>query len=291
MTTALAVVFGVGTALSNALAVMAQHVASTAGRRRGWGWLRDVLRHPLWLLGWIALGGSLVCQSVALHFGPLSLVQPLLVSELVIALAARRLWRRQRLSRRAWVSALLTSVALAGALRLSSPHGGVAPSSRAWTDGVLVTVVVVVILVLAARGGSPNRRAAAFATATAVLWAVEATFIKSATDALLQGGVAGLLRSWTLYALVVAGVGGLTTEQLALREGPLRVSQPLIVIVDPVVSVIYGIALFREHLSTSPATLALVGLCGVVVVGGVVVMTDAVPETLVPDPRASRRES
>jgi hypothetical protein len=158
-------------------------------------------------------------------------------------------------------------------------------------DGVLVTVVVVVALVLAARGGSPNRRAAVFATATAVLWAVEATFIKSATDALLQGGVAGLFRSWTLYALVAAGVGGLTTEQLALREGPLRVSQPFIVIVDPVVSVIYGLVLFREHLTTSPAALTLVGLCGVAVVGGVVVMTDAVPETMVPDPGASRREA
>ena len=287
--TVVAVVFGLLTALANALAVMMQHVATTAGARRGWAWVHRVVRHPLWLLGWVGMVGSLVFQAVALHAGPMSLVQPLLVSELVIALVLRRLWRRQRLSARAWTSAAVTTLALATVLVVVDPRGVAhAPTRAAWVTTTVASVFAVVGLVLVARGAGPVRRAASFATATAVLWALEATFIKSATDVLVAGGVAGLLTSWPLYALVVAGLGGLTTEQLALREGPLRVSQPLIVIVDPLVSVLYGVGLFHERLASSAGALVVTGVAVVAMSAGVVVMTSAVPETLVPEipPRA-----
>ncbi len=280
MRSLLAILFGVGTAISNALAVTAQHVASSAGERRGRAWWRGVLRHPLWLLGWIALGSSLVTQAAALHFGPLSLVQPLLVSELVVALVVRRMWRRQHLTRRAWVSALVTSAALAGALLLSQPHGGHSPRLSAWVVASLATTLVVLALVLSARRPSPAWRAGCYGAATALLWAYEAAFIKSATQVLVSRGPTGLFESPTLYGLVVTGVCGLVTEQLALREGPLRISQPLIVIVDPLASVLYGVVLFRERVSHSPVVLVGVALLVAVVVGGVVVMSDSVPETL-----------
>ena len=89
----IAVLFALATALANAIAVATQHVASTATpQARGWRLVRNVVRHPLWMVGWLALGGSLVFQALALHFGPLSLVQPMLVSELVMALVLRRLF-------------------------------------------------------------------------------------------------------------------------------------------------------------------------------------------------------
>ncbi len=283
MSRSLAVLFGLLTASANAFAVMLQHVASTSGERRGWRWVRDVLRHPLWMLGWLGMLASLVFQAIALHFGPMSLVQPLLVSELVIALVVRRVWRRQRLSRLAWLSAVTTGAALATALAVMDPRGhATVPGSSEWIGALLITAAVVGGLLVAARGAGPARRAASFATATAVLWALEATFIKSATDILVGGGVGGLVSSWTLYALIVTGVGGLITEQLALREGPLRVSQPLIVIVDPLASVLYGIGLFHERLSATWGPLVVGVVAVAVMCVGVVVMTRVVPETLVP---------
>ncbi len=282
--TAVAVTFGLLTALANAAAVMMQHVASSAGGRRGWVWVRQVVRHPLWLLGWVAMAGSLVFQAVALHAGPMSLVQPLLVGELVIALVLRRLWRRQRLSRPAWTSAAVTTLALATVLVVVDPHGVArTPTRAAWVTTIVASATAVLVLVALARGAGPVRRAASFATATAVLWALEATFIKSATDVLVAGGVGALLTSWPLYALVVAGLGGLTTEQLALREGPLRVSQPLIVIVDPLVSVLYGLGLFHERLTSGAGALLVAGVGVVAMSVGVVVMTSSVPESLVPE--------
>src|SRR5487761_2071065 len=84
----MAVLFGLLTALANASAVSTQHVASTSGsgHRSGWQLFLFLLRQPLWLLGWVAMACSLIFQALALHFGPLSVVQPLLVSELLMAL-------------------------------------------------------------------------------------------------------------------------------------------------------------------------------------------------------------
>jgi hypothetical protein len=48
------------TALSNAVSVTTQHIASTADPRHSPGWrlVRDLVHNPLWLFGWVALGGA-----------------------------------------------------------------------------------------------------------------------------------------------------------------------------------------------------------------------------------------
>jgi len=54
------------------------------------------------------LVGGFVLRALALHNGLLSLVQNLLVTELVFALVIRRLWIRQSIRPLAWGSAALT---------------------------------------------------------------------------------------------------------------------------------------------------------------------------------------
>ncbi len=76
------------------------------------------------------------------------------------------------------------------------------------------------------------------------MWALVATFIKSATDTLSQFGIGGMFLHWPVYALAASGVAGMFLEQSALHTGPLRVSQPLMVIVDPVVSIALSVWLF-----------------------------------------------
>ena len=83
--------------------------------------------------------------------------------------------------------------------------------------------------------------------ATALSWAVEAALIKSTTDSIAASGFLGALAHWPIYAFVICGVVGLYCEQSALHVGPLGVSQPLIVIFDPLVSVALGALLFAER--------------------------------------------
>ena len=79
------------------------------------------------------------------------------------------------------------------------------------------------------------------------MWALEATFIKSATEEAAAGGLAGLFGHWAVYAVAVGGAAGVVLEQAALQEGPLRVSQPLLTITDPIVSIALSMWLFGEY--------------------------------------------
>ena len=87
------IVFALIAGLCNALNVTAQHLGSIASTQQSKGWrvALTLVRNPLWLAGWAALAGGFVFQALALHVGQVSVVQPLLVTELVFALALRRL--------------------------------------------------------------------------------------------------------------------------------------------------------------------------------------------------------
>ena len=99
----LAVVFALAAAFSNAVNLLTQHKASIGApkKERGWRLPFYLIRHPLWLLGGAAAVGSFVFQALALHNGPMSVVQPVLVTELVFVLILRWVWIHQDVARAA----------------------------------------------------------------------------------------------------------------------------------------------------------------------------------------------
>jgi drug/metabolite transporter (DMT)-like permease len=278
------VLFALLAAFSNALNVTTQHIASTSGSRRnvsGWRLAGYLIRSPLWLFGAAAAVGAFVFQAAALNRGELSVVQALLVTELVFGLILRRVWIGQSVRRAAWASAALTCVGLAVFVVLDEPQGGTpAPTSHAWAAVLATCGGAVVMMVLAARWGSPRRRAALYATAAATVWALEATFIKTATQTLTRSGVAQVFTHWPVYAVAVGGIVGTVLVQAALHVGPLSVSQPLLVIVDPSLSIVLSIWLFQEHYAHDTAAV-IGGMVGFVVMCvGVVVLTRTAPATM-----------
>lgn len=280
------ILFALLTSLTNALAVTLQHIASTSDveKSSGWKFVKYLSRHPLWLLGWVALCGSLVFQALALHFGPLSVVQPILVTELILALVLRQLWLRQSIRGVTWLAAFVTGAGLVMFLVMTSPHGSsFLPTTSAWTFPSIVCVAGVALLVAFAQRGSPARRAALFASATAVMWALEATFIKATTDTISALGFGGAFTRWPVYALIVGGIVGLLCEQAALHVGPLSVSQTFIVIVDPVVSVALGIWLYRERLHHGALHLTLGVIAFALMCAGVVALTRTAPASMSAD--------
>lgn len=280
---ALTILFALLTSITNALAVALQHIASTSDTKKssGWKFIAYLLRHPLWLLGWVALCGSLVFQALALHFGPLSEVQPILVTELVVALVLRRLWLHQSIRSVTWLAAVVTGAGLVVFLVATSPTSdSFLPKSSSWTAPSLVCVAAVLLLVALAQRGTPARKAALFATATAVMWALEATFIKATTDTISSLGFWGAFTRWPIYALIVGGMIGLLCEQAALHVGPLSVSQPFIVIVDPVVSVALGIWLYHERLHAGILHFGIGVIAFVAMCAGIVSLTRTAPDSM-----------
>ncbi len=219
------VLFALVAAFSNALNLVTQHIASTSdpGHSKGWRFVRYLLSNPLWLFGWVALAGAFVFQALALHNGQMSVVQPLLVTELVFALVLRRVWIRQQIRNVTWGAAALCCGALALFVALSEPTGGNAvPTSSAWVGAIAATAGGATVLALCSLRGSPVRRAALLGAATSVLWALVAAFIKATTDTLTQFGLGGMFLHWPVYALAVAGLAAEYLNQAALHVGPLE---------------------------------------------------------------------
>ena len=91
------VLFAFAAAFTSALNVVTQHVASTAAppKDRGRRLALYLIRSPLWLFGVAAMVGSFVFQALALYNGRLSVVQSILVTELVFSLVIGSLWLRR----------------------------------------------------------------------------------------------------------------------------------------------------------------------------------------------------
>jgi drug/metabolite transporter (DMT)-like permease len=277
------ITFALAAALANAVHLMTQHAASidASNKHQGWKLVTFLIRQPLWLLGWVAAAGGFAFQAVALHNGQLSIVQPLLVTELVFALVLRRFWVHQYVAKMAWTGALITCAALAVFLTAAEPHGGhLQPDAADWASALAVFGGGVAILTLTARRGSPMRRAALYATAASITWALMAAFIKATTDVLATSGPLGMLAHWPIYALVASGVIGSVLQQAALQTGPLSISQPLIVVIDPAVAIVLSVWIFDERFTVSPAQkiLACVAFC--VMALGVTILSRTAPTDL-----------
>jgi hypothetical protein len=281
------VLFALLAAFSNALNMVTQHIASIGdpAHSKGWAFVRYLVRNPLWLFGWVALAAAFVFQALALHNGLMSVVQPLLVTELVFALVLRRLWLRQAIRPITWGAAGLVCGALALFIAMSEPSGGTAtPSTSVVATACLVTAAAAALLALLGARGSPARRAALLGAATAILWALVAVFIKATTDTLTSFGIGGMFTHWPVYALAVTGLAAELLNQAALHVGPLRSSQPFIVVVDPVASIALSVWVYGEAFSDNSARLGVAAASFAVMCVAVVVLARTAPETMDPTP-------
>jgi len=280
------ILFALLAALSNAVNEATQHVASTAAPSRSSGWQLVVylFRNPLWLLGWAALIAAFLFQALALSQGQISVVQPLLATELVFMLVLRRVWIHQSIRPVTWAAATVTCVGLAVFIAAGQPGGGdPTPTSGHWFASALACCAAAAVLAVLARWGSPSLRAALYGSASAVMWALVATFIKATTDTLTEFGVAGMFAHWPVYALAAGSVAALFLMQAALHVGPLRASQPFLVIIDPIVSIALSVWLFDEHFTADGVVLAIAAIGFAVMCAGVVLLTQTAPATMQAD--------
>ncbi len=270
-----AIVFAALSAASSACSALLQRLAvvDRAGpARSAWRTAIDLVRQPVWVLGAFFLVSTFAFQALALYFGPLSVVQPVLVLELTFTLGLRAFLLHDSIAPGTWSAALIICVGLAAFLVLASPSQDThVPTAGQWILAVGSRGLAVLVLLLLSRYGSPTRRAALFGAATAIVWSVDAAFVKQTVDVLARGGVLGLLTHWPVYAMATTGVLGTILLQGAYAVGPLAASQATLLIVDPLASIALGIELFGEHLRTGSGYL-FGGVVSLAVLGAGVVL-------------------
>jgi hypothetical protein len=240
-----AALFGVSTALQHRSAGLVSDSSETSERLGGF--IARTLRHPLWVIGAIADIAGFALHALALRLGPLTVVQPLLVSSIVFAVVLRQLLERRwpRRSELAWATALTLGLVLF--LAISTPASAAAQPPDplpATVVGVLIGLGVVGFF-WGGRRSAGNAAAALLGTATGLLYAAVAGLLKEDIG-LLNRGVGVLAASWPFYALIAIGALGVVVNQLAYRAGPLSSSLPTIMTVDALVSLVIGASVFDE---------------------------------------------
>ncbi len=226
-----------------------------------WRLIGKLVRTPLWLIGWFTNLIGFGVQAIALHFGSVALVQPLLVTQLLFALPWAAVWTRQRPMARDWVSAVL----ICGGLAVFLSVRGVAPVADQADRARLIlacfaaTGAVLTIILIAA--GMPRPvRATMIAIAAGICFAVSAAMIKMTSTDLLHHGVAYTARDWPGYTLAASTLGGLLIEQGAFAAGSLPAAVAAMSITNPIASYMIGVYAFGSLAPETPGSLA--GLAG-----------------------------
>jgi drug/metabolite transporter (DMT)-like permease len=215
--------------------------------------ITHALRQPVWLAGFGLMIASFVFQATALHLGRLTVVQPLLTTELlflVLILGARFQFT---VGWREWLGAAAAAGGLAGFLVFASPRGGdLIPGNLEWLVMGLSCLAVIAIGVVAARRGPRWWRGAAYGVAAAVAYAFTAALTKVVSDFFATDWLS-IFRHWQTYGLAGFGVLAVFLTQNAYHAGPIAASQSAIVLVDPLASIIIGVNLFGDDLRTAGA--------------------------------------
>lgn len=189
-------------------------------------------------------------QALALGFGSLLLVQPVLVSALLFALPLSARLARRTVSRADWMWALLLTGALTVFVLLARTSTGTysVSVSTTVTVAVVCTSVVALCVVLATRS-SNWRRAVLLAAAVGVMFGVVAVLTKIVMHLVADGDALATFTTPALYLVVVLGVLATLLQQSAFHAGSLQTSVPTMLVLEPVVAVLLGSVVLGEHLS------------------------------------------
>lgn len=228
------------------------------------GIARTLLTDRRWLLGQGVTICGFLAHAAALRLGAISVVQALLVVQLLFALPFATRRRGTQLLRRDWAG----TVAVCGGLVVLVVQG--VPRGQLRTDLLVpaagAILVVVVLLVAVARSvGATQLRSALTAVAAGCCFATTAVLVLVATSTLPQ-------LSWALFAIPVSTVFGTMLTQEAFARGSLPTALTAMTITDPVVSYAAGSLLFVVVARPQPVPLVL---AAVLVISGVVFLANS----------------
>ena len=266
---ALAVLFAFASALTIAIGTVwrhqivlhyndeqqAQHEQQQAQheRQRSAGAIGAVKRPTWWLslsLAWVAYG----FQAVALAFGTLLVVQPVLVLSLLLTLllSARVEHRRMELDETFWATVLTVAVGVLVVLGRPEPGSREASISE-WLVALGAGMAAMAVTAFVAKRQASVMRAFLLGAVCGAIFGYLAVFSKTAVDAFVRGGIVELVTTWPLYALLAAAVVGTIVQQYAFSAGNLSQSLPAMKIFEPLLAYSLGMTLLGETFTVTTA--------------------------------------
>jgi drug/metabolite transporter (DMT)-like permease len=215
----------------------------------------DLVRQRMWLASIVGTLSGFALQVLALHYGPLALVEPLLVCGLIFAVLINSYLFR-RFDPVLISGVVATAAGIAGFLAISQPTDGqsstgfgvVLPLGAGLTAGVAGCIVF----------SRRNRAygALGLALACGICYGVSAFLVKLVVSD-VSGGLTGMLTDWPFYALAVVGPLGFLLNENAFQHGKLIAPVlGIITVCDPLISVALAYLWLNEQLNGTPIGIA-----------------------------------
>ncbi len=293
-----AVLIALGAAVCFAFAnVIQQRVAARLPSTTAFdtGVLLTLARKPLWLIGFVAVIVSISLQAAALGLGRLVIIEPVLATSLLAALALSAWADHRRMRAGEWLAAIATFAGLTAFLVASQPTGGqpTAESSLLALASAGACCFAGAATLIAVRL-PPVRRALMLGIGGGVAAGVTDALTKSV--AFLAGSrELGIFADPRLYLLVVVGMMTYTIQQNGYRAAALAAFLPAFAVIDPAVGSVLGLTIYHERLGGGPVRIGIEAIAVIAATWGIArlakysVLISApaqapVPEPAVPEP-------
>ena len=228
-----------------------------------------LMQRRFWWAGIVAMSIGYALIGVSLGTGNLLLVEPLIAANLIFALPVAAAGCRRLPQRRSMVGAVALAAGVGGFVVAAHPHGGRTdnvPGATWLVAGVIAGAVIVGAVALAWRRHGDSR-ALLLGIATGTAYGMQDGLTRDVYGAFTHSGAAAF-GSWSLWTLVLVGALGVLLAQNAFDCAPLTSSLPAISIMEPLVGIVLGVALFDSHLRTSLPALLVAGGSLVVMFAG-----------------------
>lgn len=254
--------------------------------------LLDLMRRPQW---WVGIGCMVLGQvlaGLALQLAAVALVEPLLSTNLLFAVAVAGLLGGHRPRPAEIGGAILLSAALGVFIAIGNPRTGHVHNMRTPVVVLAVSAVslgALVCVVVAKRRGLVGE-AIWLATAAGMLFGLQDAATRAALLELDRHGVLALFLHVWVYVLIGTAVLGILLSQSAFKAARLDCSLPPITACEPLVGIALGIGLLGDRISVSIPGLAAESSCLLAMVVGVALVARSPSLTAVSGKRSGRRK-
>lgn len=235
--------------------------------------LLDLVKVPRWLGGLGLMIVGMVLGALALGRGEISLVEPLLATNLLFALVLSRRQTRRPLGRQGWLGLVLLAGGVTAFLLAGRPRAGHAVTDplRHWS--ILGAVVgAALLLTTLAKRSRLSWGPALLALAAGLLYGVQDALTRVSGERFAAGGWGELFAAWQPYALVVLGFAGLILVQSAFETAPLRMSLPALTAAEPLAGIACGVGFLGDRLHTDVGALTGEAAGLAAIVAGIVLL-------------------
>ncbi|MFF2851780.1 DMT family transporter [Streptomyces sp. NPDC058001] len=235
--------------------------------------LLDLVKVPRWLGGIGLMVCGMVLGALALGHGQVSLVEPLLATNLLFALALSRHQTKQPLGRQGWAGLVLLAGGVTAFIVAGQPHGGAAVSDplRHWLIiGIMLGLAL--LLTTFAKRSRLSAGPVLLALAAGLLYGVQDALTRVSGQRFSEGGLASLIVSWQPYGVLVLGVTGLVLVQSAFETAPLRMSLPALTAAQPLAGIVCGVGFLGDQLRMDAGALAWQATGLAAIVAGIVLL-------------------